>query len=161
MDRRRTPLDRACRERGGPIRDHMSTANVARDLDVLRELVGDDKLNYAGVSYGSYLGVTYANLFPDRVRALVVDGVLDPIAWSTGRGVEGFLVPFSTRLRSDAGAQATLNEFFRLCDAGGAALRVLRRRRRALRRARPPACARSRSRSPTRTASPRSSTTRS
>jgi pimeloyl-ACP methyl ester carboxylesterase len=113
-------LDRACAKRGGPIRDHMSTANAARDLDVLRDLVGDDKLTYAGVSYGSYLGVTYANLFPGRVRALVVDGVLDPIAWSTGRNAaEGLLVPFSTRLRSDAGAQATLQEFFRLCDAGG------------------------------------------
>jgi TAP-like protein len=53
------------------------------------------------------------------VRAVVVDGVLDPIAWSTGRGSEGFFVPFSTRLHSDVGAQATLNEFFRLCDAGG------------------------------------------
>ena len=67
----------------------MSTANVARDLDVLRALVGDQKLSYAGVSYGSYLGATYANMFPDRVRALVVDGVLDPIAWSTGRGARG------------------------------------------------------------------------
>ena len=82
-------LDRACRSAATPIRDHMSTANVARDMDVLRDLVGDDKLNYAGVSYGSYLGVTYANLFPHRVRALVVDGVLDPIAWSTGRGARG------------------------------------------------------------------------
>jgi pimeloyl-ACP methyl ester carboxylesterase len=72
------------------------------------------------VSYGSYLGVTYANLFPDRVRALVVDGVIDPIAWATGRGAEGSQVPFSTRLHSDEGAQATLQEFFRLCDAGGA-----------------------------------------
>ena len=71
------------------------------------------------MSYGSYLGVTYANLFPGRVRALVVDGVLDPIAWSTGRGGEARRLPFSTRLRSDAGAQATLDEFFRLCDAGG------------------------------------------
>ena len=112
-------LDTACRQRGNAIINHMSTANVARDLDVLRQLVGDEKLSYAGVSYGSYLGVTYANLFPNRVRALVVDGVLDPIAWSTGRGLEGLLVPFSTRLRSDAGAQATLQEFFRLCDAGG------------------------------------------
>jgi pimeloyl-ACP methyl ester carboxylesterase len=112
-------LDRACRDGGGPIRDHMSTANVARDLDELRKLVGDNQLSYAGISYGSYLGVTYANLFPNRVRAVVADGVPDPIAWSTGRGIEGHLVPFSTRLRSDAGAQATLREFFRLCDAGG------------------------------------------
>ena len=112
-------LDAACRTRANAIRDHMSTANVARDLDMLRGQVGDDKLTFAGYSYGSYLGVTYANLFPKRVRALVVDGVLDPVAWATGRGAESFLVPFSTRLRSDAGAMATLREFFRLCDAGG------------------------------------------
>src|SRR3954463_4298242 len=88
-------------------------------MDALRELLGDAKLTYAGVSYGSYLGVTYANMFPDRVRALVVDGVLDPVAWSTGRGGEASTLPFSTPLHSDVGAQATLNEFFRLCDAGG------------------------------------------
>ena len=109
----------ACDQRGGRIADHMATADVARDMDSLRAALGDAKLTYAGVSYGSYLGVTYANLFPDQVRALVVDGVLDPIAWSTGRGGEAATLPFSTRLHSDVGAQATLNEFFRLCDAGG------------------------------------------
>ena len=97
----------------------MATADVARDLDVLREAVGDAKLTYAGVSYGTFLGQTYANMFPNNVRAVIIDGVLDPIAWTTGTG-DGSTVPFSTRLRSDAGAQATLNEFFRLCDAGGA-----------------------------------------
>jgi len=109
----------ACDQRAGNIRDHMSTADVAHDLDVLRQAVGDARLTYAGVSYGTYLGVTYANLFPDKVRAVVVDGVLDPVAWATGSGNQGSTLPFSTRLRSDAGALATLNEFFRLCDAGG------------------------------------------
>jgi pimeloyl-ACP methyl ester carboxylesterase len=112
-------LDGACAQRGGSIAEHMSTANVARDIDVLRQAVGDDQLTYAGYSYGSYLGVTYANMFPSHVRALVVDGVLDPIAWSTGRGNEAATLPFSTRLMSDVGAQATLDEFFRLCDLGG------------------------------------------
>jgi len=111
-------LDNACATRGGAIRDHMSTANVARDLDRLRAAVGDKQLTYVGYSYGSYLGVTYANLFPNRVRALIVDGVLDPIAWATGVGRESETIPFSTRLRSDQGAQATLQEFFRLCDSG-------------------------------------------
>jgi pimeloyl-ACP methyl ester carboxylesterase len=97
----------------------MSTANVARDLDRLRAAVGDPWLSYYGVSYGSYIGVTYANMFPSKVRAVVVDGVLDPIAWSSGAPGEGSTVPFSTRLRSDQGAQATLDEFLRLCDAGG------------------------------------------
>jgi pimeloyl-ACP methyl ester carboxylesterase len=108
----------ACDQRGGRIADHMSTANVARDLDLLRQAVGDEMLTYAGYSYGSFLGTTYANLFPSKVRAVVVDGVLDPIAWTTGVGNEAQTTPFSTRLRSDAGAMATLNEFFRLCDAG-------------------------------------------
>ena len=111
-------LDGQCARRGGSIGDHMSTANVARDLDVLRQAVGDARLTYAGVSYGTMIGQTYANMFPDKVRALIIDGVLDPVAWTTGEG-DGSTVPFSTRLRSDAGAQATLVEFFRLCDAGG------------------------------------------
>ena len=63
--------------------------------------------------------MTYANLFPNNFRALVVDGVLDPVAWSTGAPGQAAALPFSTRLRSDAGAAATLEEFFRLCDAGG------------------------------------------
>ena len=117
-------LDAACEQRGGPIAEHMSTANVARDLDLLRQAVGDRQLTYAGFSYGSYLGVTYANLFPANVRALVIDGVTDPIAWSTGIGNEATTVPFTTRLRSDAGAQATLDEFFRLCDAAGPACAI-------------------------------------
>jgi len=110
-------VDSACARRGGRIADHMSTANVARDLDVLRQAVGDDRLNYAGVSYGTMIGQTYANMFPNKIRAMIIDGVLDPIAWTTGSG-DGSTVPFSTRLHSDAGAQATLNEFFRLCDTG-------------------------------------------
>jgi pimeloyl-ACP methyl ester carboxylesterase len=104
-----------CGQRGNKIADHMSTGNVARDLDRLRVAVGDQQLTYVGLSYGSYLGVTYANMFPDRVRSLVVDGVLDPLAWSNTEAQ----VPFSTRLRSDQGAQQTLYRFFQLCDAAG------------------------------------------
>ena len=83
---------------------------------MLRQAVGDPKLSYYGVSYGSFLGQTYANMFPGNFRALVIDGVLDPIAWVNTGWRD---LPFSTRLRSDAGAMATLNEFFRLCDLGG------------------------------------------
>ncbi len=108
-------LVESCDQRGGKIGEHMSTANVARDLDQLRQAVGDQQLTYYGVSYGSYLGTTYANLFPDRVRAVGVDSVLDPIAWAN----EGGSIPFSTRLRSDQSAMATLREFFRLCNQAG------------------------------------------
>ena len=111
-------LVEACDQRAGRIEDHMSTADVARDLDLLRQAVGDEALNYVGYSYGSYLGVTYASLFPTRFRALVIDGILDPIAWSTGVPGDGGNVPFSTRLKSAQGARATLGEFFRLCDTG-------------------------------------------
>jgi pimeloyl-ACP methyl ester carboxylesterase len=111
-------LDRACDEEGGRSMDHMSTANVARDLDRMRAAVGDKKLTYVGYSYGTQLGQTYANMFPKRFRAIVIDGVLDPIAWTTGKRGEAGL-PFSTRLRSDVGAMETLRQFFRLCDAGG------------------------------------------
>lgn len=112
-------LNEACQTQARAIVSHMSTANVARDLDRLREMVGDEGLTYAGYSYGSFLGVTYANLFPENVRAVVVDGVLDPVAWTTGSG-DADVLPFSTRLGSDIGAQDTLNEFFRLCDQAGA-----------------------------------------
>lgn len=101
------------------IRDHMSTANVARDMDLMREMIGEDTLNYAGYSYGSFLGNTYANMFPDRVRAVVIDAILDPVEWTTGDGNESDTLPFSTRLGSDIGALDTLNEFFRLCDDAG------------------------------------------
>jgi pimeloyl-ACP methyl ester carboxylesterase len=111
----------ACKTNGGSVLDHMSTANVARDLDLLRQAVGDNQLNFVGYSHGSFLGVTYANLFPDKIRAMVLDGVVDPIAYTTGAGNEGNNLPVTTRLRVDEGAQATLNEFFRLCDQAGVA----------------------------------------
>jgi pimeloyl-ACP methyl ester carboxylesterase len=111
-------LDSACRSRGSAILDHMATADVARDLDRLRQAVGDRRLNYYGVSYGSFLGDTYANMFPGRVRSVAIDGVPDPVAWTTGRGHAATL-PFSTRLHSADGAGKTLHQFFRLCNAGG------------------------------------------
>ena len=77
--------------------------------------VGDEKLTYAGVSYGSYLGMTYANLFPDRVRALVVDGVLDPIAWATGRADE------AATCRSRRGCAATRARRRRSASSSGSA----------------------------------------
>lgn len=56
--------------------DHMSTADAARDLDVLRAALGEDRLDYLGVSYGTHLGATYAALFPERVGRFVLDGPL-------------------------------------------------------------------------------------
>jgi pimeloyl-ACP methyl ester carboxylesterase len=57
---------------------HVGTADVARDMDLLRALLGDEKLTYLGASYGTHIGAHYAEQFPDRVRALVLDGAVDP-----------------------------------------------------------------------------------
>lgn len=69
---------RGCQALSGRILPHLGTANAARDLDVLRAALGDDRLTYLGKSYGTYLGAHYAELFPHRVRALVLDGGIDP-----------------------------------------------------------------------------------
>lgn len=57
---------------------HVTTIETARDMDVLRQLIGQDKLDYLGFSYGTYLGTTYAALFPDKVGQMVLDGAVDP-----------------------------------------------------------------------------------
>ncbi|GHA60793.1 proteinase [Streptomyces tendae] len=57
---------------------HVSTVEAARDMDVLRAVLGDEKLTYVGASYGTFLGATYAGLFPDRTGRLVLDGAMDP-----------------------------------------------------------------------------------
>jgi len=57
---------------------HVGTQEAARDMDIIRELVGDEKLNFLGASYGTYLGGMYAELFPDKVGRLVLDGAVDP-----------------------------------------------------------------------------------
>ncbi len=58
--------------------NHFSTAEAARDMDILRAALGDKKLNYLGKSYGTYLGTLYAQFFPDKVGRMVLDGAVDP-----------------------------------------------------------------------------------
>lgn len=109
----------ACANPAEKLASAMSTAQVARDMDVVRRAVGDDKLSYIGFSYGTYLGQVYANLFPDRVRAIVVDGVVDPRAWVGTQATAG--VPMSVRMNSAPAASAALAETLQRCaDAGGA-----------------------------------------
>lgn len=71
-----------CKDKTGELLGHVSTADAARDMDVLRAALGDGKLTYLGKSYGTYLGATYADLFPDRSGRMVLDGVLPPDATS-------------------------------------------------------------------------------
>ena len=67
-----------CKKSAGPALAHLSTVDAARDMDILRALLGDKKLFYVGKSYGTFLGATYAELFPSRVGRLVLDGAVDP-----------------------------------------------------------------------------------
>ncbi|MGW4528782.1 alpha/beta hydrolase [Amycolatopsis sp. NPDC004378] len=76
-----------CKNNAGSLLSHMSTKDVVRDLDTLRAAVGDQKLTYAGFSYGTLIGATYAAMFPKQTRAIVIDGNVDP-ALRTGDGVQ-------------------------------------------------------------------------
>ncbi|MFF4837593.1 alpha/beta hydrolase [Streptomyces sp. NPDC001315] len=67
-----------CYERSGEMLPYMTTPNTARDLDVIRAALGEKKLNYLGVSYGTYLGAVYGTLFPGHVRRMIVDSVVNP-----------------------------------------------------------------------------------
>ena len=68
----------ACLQRSGELAAHVSTLEAAKDIDVLRAAIGEPKLDYLGASYGTYLGSTYADLFPTHVGRMVLDGALDP-----------------------------------------------------------------------------------
>ena len=67
-----------CAEKTGPVLGHVDTVSAAKDLDILRAVLNDTKLNYLGYSYGTFLGSTYASLFPDNVGRMVLDGAMDP-----------------------------------------------------------------------------------
>ncbi len=67
-----------CLKNTGPLLQYVDTVSAARDLDLLRAVLGDRKLNYLGYSYGTFLGVTYADLYPKNTGRLVLDGALDP-----------------------------------------------------------------------------------
>lgn len=104
----RRALDRAdrarlqgCLARGGPLALHMGTESVARDLDILRAAVGDERLNYLGVSYGTMIGAMYADFFTSRVGYVVLD---------SGVVSDGFDTPDVTQAEYDADARAQARE---------------------------------------------------
>ncbi len=107
----------ACASIDNRLLGSMSTAQVARDMDVLRRTVGDDRLTYLGFSYGSYLGTVYANMFPDRVRAVAIDGVLDPLAWAGTPQTSD--IPQTSRLRSGEGSWQAFAEILERCSDAG------------------------------------------
>ena len=90
----------ACTRAGAPLLAHVSTRETARDLDRLRAALGEGTLSFLGESYGTYLATLYASQFPDRVRAFVLDGAIDPaddgsdVALGQARGFEHALGDF-------------------------------------------------------------------
>ncbi len=68
----------SCLEHTGALLGHVDTVSAAHDLDLLRAILGDTKLNYLGYSYGTFLGATYAGLYPEKTGRLVLDGAIDP-----------------------------------------------------------------------------------
>jgi pimeloyl-ACP methyl ester carboxylesterase len=116
-------LGRDCLQRSAGLMRHVSSADTARDLNVLRQDVGDPKLTYLGFSYGTVIGATYANLFPDKVRAMVLDGTLDFVGNATGhRPGDGAAFPVDVRQGVDrAGQEVFLDRFLALCAEAGSA----------------------------------------
>lgn len=108
-----TEFDARCATRAGALLDHVSTVDTVHDLDWLRRAVGDDRLSYWGISYGTYLGAVYASLFPDRLRAVILDANVDPVAWNDAT------TTFTTGIRigSDLGSAATMDGFLRTCGS--------------------------------------------
>lgn len=100
-----------CKRTAGPLLTHMSTLNVAKDLDLLRQAVGDAKLTFVGKSYGTLIGATYANLFPGSVRAIILDGSVDP-AQRTGARL-------ANKFARAGGFEIALRGFLTECDRAG------------------------------------------
>jgi pimeloyl-ACP methyl ester carboxylesterase len=111
-----------CAQRAGTLLPHMSSQDTARDLDLLRQDVGDAKLNYMGFSYGTVIGAIYANLFPDKVRTMVLDGSLDFAGNATG-DIPGQArrYPVDVRNGVDLAGQDVLGRFLTLCAKAGSA----------------------------------------
>ncbi len=104
-------LREGCQERSAELLDHMSTADVAADLDLIRAAVGDERLTYLGYSYGTAIGAAYATMFPETTRALVLDGSVSP-----GASEE------EVTLAQAQGFEATYANFVEQCNASSECL---------------------------------------
>ncbi|MGA5565559.1 alpha/beta fold hydrolase [Streptomyces platensis] len=110
-------LGRRCERRDPELLRHVSTADTARDLDRLRQAVGDRQLTYLGISYGTFLGATYANLFPGKVRAMTLDSTIDARAWTNHASSAPPRLTTFLRTGADLGAAAILDQFLTRCGA--------------------------------------------
>lgn len=91
-------VGKTCEQNSPALTPNVGTVEAARDMDIIRSVIGDEKLNYLGKSYGTFLGLTYADLFTDRVGRFVLDGVIDPTLTNDGLAkgqAEGFQLALS------------------------------------------------------------------
>jgi pimeloyl-ACP methyl ester carboxylesterase len=109
--RKSIELARRCGALSGKLLSHITTADTARDLDALRRAVGDRKLTYVGLSYGSMIGQTYANMFPGHVRVMMLDGIVDAVDQTTSmeRNISNAV----------SSADEVFRQFIRLCQRAG------------------------------------------
>jgi len=98
----------ACVENTGDLLGNLDAGSVARDMDVIRAVLGDDALTYLGYSYGTYLGAVYAELFPHKVGRMVLDGAVDPLV--------GDLDALATQM---AGFESAYRAFLDYCFGSG------------------------------------------
>ncbi len=98
----------ACARNTGELLGHIDTVSTVRDLDMLRAVLGDEKLNYFGMSYGTQIGAEYADLFPGKVGRMVLDGVTDPAA-----GL------FEVVLNQTVGFDRALRNYLKACPEAG------------------------------------------
>jgi len=98
-------FEQECADNNSEIIQYVGTNNSARDMDMIRQALGEEKITYFGFSYGSELGATWATLFPDTVRAAVLDGATDPNADAVQGGID-----------QSKGFEASLNTFLAQCS---------------------------------------------
>jgi pimeloyl-ACP methyl ester carboxylesterase len=102
-------LGESCRELTGPLAGHVDTASVVRDMDAVRAAIGESTISYYGVSYGTMIGQQYAELFPKRLRAMVLDSNMDHAQniWSYQKweavAMEGSFLQFAAWCERTAG----------------------------------------------------------
>ncbi|MEV7693301.1 alpha/beta hydrolase [Microbacterium sp. NPDC089189] len=118
LNARNAAFSAACEQNSDGILEYITTVQSARDMDLLRAVLGDEELNYLGFSYGTFLGATYADLYPERVGRMVLDGAIDPqtsmldVSTTQGIGFESALRAYmaSCLLTTDCPFAGTVDE---------------------------------------------------
>lgn len=96
-----------CTSNNREVLNHVSTANVARDFNSVRQALGEQKINYLGYSYGTYIGATFAKLFPNRYNRMVLDGPVDATVYANR--------PLQDLAEQSTGFEKSLDRFFQAC----------------------------------------------